>query len=52
MAPMEINKGLKGTNITKNIVLQALVHSKEAKGHILDLGLRDGAAGFLKFNKN
>jgi hypothetical protein len=34
------------------MVLQAVVHSKEAKGYILDLGLKDGAAGFLKFSKN
>jgi hypothetical protein len=52
LTPAAINRSLKGTNITKNMVLQAIVHSKEAKGYILDLGLTDGAAGFLKFNKN
>lgn len=30
--------------------IQATVESKEEKGYFLDLGFKDGAKGFLKFN--
>jgi hypothetical protein len=30
--------------------LQAKIESKEAKGYIIDLGLKDQTKGFLKFN--
>ena len=45
-----INKHLATDTVTKSMVLQARVESKEAKGYILDLGFRDQAKGFLKFS--
>ena len=36
--------------MTKNMLMQAQVESKEAKGYILDLGFRDRTKGFLKFS--
>lgn len=43
-----LNKMLDVSKITKNMILMAQVESKEAKGYILDLGLKDKAKGFLK----
>ena len=47
---VHINKHLTTDTVTKSMVLQAHVESKEAKGYILDLGFRDKAKGFLKFS--
>jgi len=30
--------------------LQAIVESKEEKGYFLNIGFKDGAKGFVKFN--
>lgn len=35
--------------ITKNMILQGRIETKEAKGYIVDFGLKDGTKGFLKF---
>jgi ribosomal protein S1 len=43
-----VNKLLTAQKVTKNMVLQAKIQSKEAKGYILDFGFRDHAKGFLK----
>jgi hypothetical protein len=43
-----INKMLSADKVTKNMVLQAVVESKEAKGFILNLGFKDQTKGFLK----
>ena len=45
----QINKHLGMDSVTKGMVLQARIEAKEAKGFILDLGLRDSGKGFLKF---
>lgn len=37
--------------ITKNMVLQGRIETKEAKGYIVDFGLKDGTKGFLKFGE-
>ena len=43
-----VNRLLTAQKVTKNMLLQAKVVSKEAKGYILDFGFRDQAKGFLK----
>jgi len=45
-----INKLLSADQVTRNMVLQAKVESKEAKGYILTFGFRDKSQGFLKFD--
>jgi hypothetical protein len=37
----EVNKGLTGTKVTKNMLLQGRVKSKEEKGYLVDFGFKD-----------
>ena len=43
-----LNKLLSADKITKNMIIQGKVESKEAKGYLINFGLRDKAKGFLK----
>ncbi len=46
----EVNKGLTGVKVTKNMLIQGRVKSKEEKGYLVDLGFKDKSQGFLKFS--
>lgn len=48
--PKSVNKGLALEKVTSGMLLQAIVESKEDKGYILSLGLKDGTKGFVKCN--
>lgn len=48
----QVNKMLSAEKVTKNMVLQAQVDSKEAKGYLLNFGFKDQTRGFLKFNES
>jgi hypothetical protein len=50
LEPSVVNVNLKGEAVTENMLFQALVQSREAKGYMLDLGFKDKAAGFVKFS--
>jgi hypothetical protein len=49
--PKLINRGVTAETVTSGMVLQGLVESKESKGFIIDLGLKDKSKGFVKFPK-
>ena len=34
------------------MILQGVIESKEAKGYIVDIGLKDKAKAFVKFDKS
>ena len=38
------------SNVTKGMVIQGLVESKESKGFLIDLGFKDQAKGFVKLS--
>jgi len=46
-----VNRGLTAETITTSMVLQGVVESKETKGYMVDLGLKDKAKAFVKFDK-
>lgn len=47
-----MNKILGINKVTKNMVLPALVESRETKGYIVDFGFKDRSKGFLKVAEN
>ena len=47
-----MNRGLSSDKITTGMLLQGLVESTEAKGFMIDIGLKDQAKAFVKFSKN
>lgn len=47
---MTIYRNHTTSKITPGMLLQAIVESKEEKGYFLNIGFKDGAKGFLKFN--
>lgn len=47
--PSALYRTLQVSKVTPGMLLQAVVESKEEKGWFLDLGFKDGAKGFLKF---
>lgn len=49
--PKLINRGLTAETITTAMILQGQVESKESKGYMIDLGLKDKAKAFVKFEK-
>lgn len=49
--PKLINRGLTAETITSSMVLQGVIESKETKGYMIDLGLKDKAKAFVKFDK-
>ena len=46
-----INRGLLAETITTSMVLQGVVESKETKGYMIDLGIKDKTKAFVKFEK-
>jgi hypothetical protein len=53
--PKDLYRSLSSSTVTQNMLLPGVILSKEAKGYMIDLGFKDGAQGFLKFddsNKN
>ena len=50
--PKHTNRALTVDTVTSNMLLQGTVESIEAKGYMLDLGLKDEAKAFVKFDKN
>ena len=48
--PTSIYRNHTTSKITPGMLLQAIVESKEEKGYFLNIGFKDGAKGFLKFN--
>ena len=49
--PKLINRGLSSDTITTGMILQGVVESKETKGYMIDLGIKDKAKAFVKFEK-
>ena len=49
--PKLTNRALTVDTVTSNMLLQGTVESIEAKGYMLDLGLKDEAKAFVKFDK-
>lgn len=49
--PKLLNRGITSETVTTAMVMQGLVESKESKGFIIDLGLKDKSKGFVKFSK-
>ena len=49
--PDMVNRGIVSDKVTPGMLLQGLVKSKESKGYMVDLGLKDGATGFIKFSQ-
>jgi hypothetical protein len=47
--PIWINRGFDASKVTQGMVLQGTVESKELKGYIINLGFKDSAKGFVKF---
>jgi len=45
----QINKSLTSETITVNMILQGEIESKEAKGFLVNFGLKDKTKGFLPF---
>ena len=43
----QVNKSLTSATVVKNMVLQGQVESKEAKGYLVNFGMKDKAKGFL-----
>lgn len=48
--PEVVNKALSTESITPNMILQGIVESKEAKGFLINLGLKGKARGFVSFS--
>ena len=48
--PSLIYKTLQVSKVTPGMMLQAIVASKEEKGYFLNLGFKDDAKGFLKYD--
>lgn len=48
--PSTIYRSLQVSKVTPGMFLQATVESKEEKGYFLNLGFKDEAKGFLKFD--
>ena len=46
-----VNRGLTSETVTTSMILQGVIESKEAKGYIVDIGLKDKAKAFVKFDK-
>ena len=46
--PKIINRGITAENATTSMVLTGRVESRESKGYMIDLGLKDGAKAFVK----
>lgn len=49
--PDLVNKSLTAENLQANMLLQGIIESKEAKGFLIDFGLKDKTKGFLPFTK-
>ena len=49
--PKVVNRGLTVEAVTTSMVLQGVVQSKETKGYMVDLGLKDKALAFVKYDK-
>ena len=47
--PMWINRGIESTKVTPGMLLQGSIESKELKGYVVNLGLKDQAKGFVPF---
>ena len=47
LALEQVNKSLTSTTVVKNMILQGQIVSKEAKGYLVNFGLKDKAKGFL-----
>ena len=45
-----VNKSLTADTLATNMVLQGVIESKEAKGFLVNLGLKDKTKGFLHFS--
>jgi ribosomal protein S1 len=45
-----INKAINTETIVSNMVLQGEVESKEAKGFLVNFGLKDKSKGFISFS--
>lgn len=48
LAPEHTNRGISVDKVTIGMLLQGTIASKESKGYMVDLGLKDGARGFVK----
>ena len=46
-----LNRGITAETVTSGMVLQGYIESKETKGFMIDLGLKDKSKGFIKFPK-
>ena len=46
-----MNRYLTADTVTKFMVIQGIIESKEAKGFILNLGFKDKTKGFLKYSE-
>lgn len=44
-----INKSLTNENVEANMLLQGVVESKEAKGYLVNFGMKDQTKGFISF---
>ena len=51
LEPKLINRGLTAETITTGMILQGAIESKETKGYMIDLGIKDKAKAFVKFDK-
>lgn len=48
--PKDLYRSLSSATACQNMLLQGIILSKEEKGYMVDLGFKDGAQGFLKFD--
>ena len=48
--PSSLYRSLSASKVTPGMFLQAVVESKEEKGYFLNLGFKDEAKGFVKFD--
>ncbi len=46
--PKLLNRGITAENATTSMVLTGRIESRESKGYMIDLGLKDGAKAFVK----
>ena len=51
LEPQHINRALTVENVTTGMMLQGTIESLETKGYMIDLGLKDKAKAFIKFDK-
>ena len=49
--PTQVNRGLSSDKVTTGMLLQGVIESAEAKGFMVDIGLKDKAKGFIRFGK-